>query len=183
MARPKRVIPTDLSVAEIKKLLAVKARMEPLERKKEKLEKELVKIESDLASLMRGAAPKPRRRKKAKKKVTKKKKKVAKKRVRRVARKATKKVAKKKARKKTTKKVRKGKAAPTKKGKKTLEDVVAGLIRSKGKSMAFQDILSTITKKKLVATKSKNFANVLRRTLSTSKKIKRVGRGVYGVKR
>ena len=28
---------------------------------------------------------------------------------------------------------------------------------------------------------AKNFANVLRRTLSTSKKVKRVGRGVYGV--
>jgi len=47
--------------------------------------------------------------------------------------------------------------------------------------MAFKDILATIEKKKLVRTRSKNFANVLRRTLSTSKAVKRVGRGVYGV--
>ncbi len=57
--------------------------------------------------------------------------------------------------------------------------MIANLIRKKGKPLAFQDMLATIRKKKLVTTKSKNFANVLRRTLSTSKRIKRVGRGVY----
>jgi hypothetical protein len=63
----------------------------------------------------------------------------------------------------------------------TLQDVVKGLIRARGTPMAFQDILGAITTQKLVKTRSKNFANVLRRTLSTSKTIKRVSRGVYGV--
>jgi len=41
--------------------------------------------------------------------------------------------------------------------------------------------MATIQKKKLIKTKSANFANVLRRTISTSEKIKRVGRGVYRI--
>ena len=44
-----------------------------------------------------------------------------------------------------------------------------------------QDILTTVTKKKLIKSKSADFANVLRRTVSISKKIKRVSRGVYKV--
>jgi hypothetical protein len=60
----------------------------------------------------------------------------------------------------------------------TVESVVVNLLKKRTKPMAFQDILSTIQKKKLVKTKSKDFANVLRRTLSTSGKVKRVGRGV-----
>jgi hypothetical protein len=45
--------------------------------------------------------------------------------------------------------------------------------------MAFPEIMATIQKKKLIKTKSANFANVLRRTISTSAKIKRVARGTY----
>ena len=63
----------------------------------------------------------------------------------------------------------------------TLQEVVAGLIRAHGSPMAFQDILRTIQSRKLVKTKSKDFANVLRRTLSTSRLVKRVARGTYGV--
>jgi hypothetical protein len=69
----------------------------------------------------------------------------------------------------------------TGRGKPKLEDVITTLIRKSGKPLAFQDMLATIRKKKLVTTKSKNFANVLRRTLSTSKRIKRVGRGIYDI--
>jgi hypothetical protein len=47
------------------------------------------------------------------------------------------------------------------------------------KPMAFPEIMATIQKKKLIKTKSANFANVLRRTISTSEKIKRVSRGTY----
>lgn len=55
--------------------------------------------------------------------------------------------------------------------------MVVGLMKAHGKPMKFLDILETVQKKKLVKTKSKNFANVLRRTVSTSKKIKNVSRG------
>ena len=48
--------------------------------------------------------------------------------------------------------------------------------------MASRDILAMIKKGKLVRTKSQDFANVLRRVLSTSTKVKRVGQGFYGAK-
>ena len=67
-------------------------------------------------------------------------------------------------------------------GKRTLEEVVAGLIRSNGGPMEFRKILTTIQQKKLVKTRSANFANVLRRTLSVSKLFKREGRGIYNLK-
>ena len=76
---------------------------------------------------------------------------------------------------------RKAKRAPARKGG-TLQEVVADLIRENGKPMAFQDILAVITKRKLVKTRSKNFANVLRRTISGSKAFNNVARGVYGLK-
>ncbi len=63
----------------------------------------------------------------------------------------------------------------------TIESVVVDLIKANGGKMAFQDILATIQKKKLVKSKAKSFDNVLRRTISTSGKIKRAGRGVYRV--
>jgi hypothetical protein len=44
-----------------------------------------------------------------------------------------------------------------------------------------QGIAAAIKKRKLVTTKSKNFENVLRRTLSTSTAVKRVARATYGV--
>ncbi|MBA4377133.1 MAG: hypothetical protein C0395_00445, partial [Gemmatimonas sp.] len=75
-------------------------------------------------------------------------------------------------------KVAKRKAA----GKATLESVVAGLIRANGGKMSVQDILAAIDKGKLVKSKSGNFANVLRRTLSTSAILVSAGRGLYKVK-
>ena len=106
-----------------------------------------------------------------------------------------KKVAKKRVAKKTakaaaaTKKKRVNKKAPAKgpaktspaKRRPTVESIVVDLLKAHGEPMAFKDILAVIEEKKLVKTKSKNFANVLRRTLSTSKAVKRVGRGVYSV--
>ena len=194
MPRLRKVVPTDLSLAELKQLVIVKERMDKLTARRAKLSKELAKVEADLTKLMGGTAKIGR--KKTRKKVAKKKKKVAKRKVakrprkkavrRKVAKKAVrKKVAKKVVRKKARKKV--GKTRPAIKraaksaGKPTLEEVVVSLIKKNGKPMAFQSILRTITKKRLVATKSKNFANVLRRTLSTSKKVKRAGRGIYRV--
>jgi hypothetical protein len=56
------------------------------------------------------------------------------------------------------------------------------LIRENGEPMAFKAILANIKKGKLVKTKSEDFANVLRRTISGSKAFKRVARGVYAVK-
>ena len=80
------------------------------------------------------------------------------------------------------------KAAPKKAAPKTapapsIQDVVVALIREHGKPMPFQTILANIKHRRLVKTKAKDFENVLRRTLSTSKSVKRVGRGVYGVRR
>jgi hypothetical protein len=207
----KKRLPTDLSLAEIRRLLQIKKRMVPLEERKGELEKELARIQANLESLRRGALSgrgvrrkKVRRKKATRKKVARKKaaRKVAKKAGRRVAKKAGRRVAKKTVkkvarkvgrkkvrqvgrktvRKKTRRKVaKKGRAAAAQKGKPTLEGVVAHLIRQNGKPLPFQTILATIVKKRLVSTKSKNFANVLRRTLSTSKTIKRKGRGIYGL--
>jgi hypothetical protein len=170
------------------------------------VEQGLDELYTDAAKLESGTAPR-RGRKKAKKKAAKKRgrkkttkkiaKKAAKKRGRKkvakkVAKKKTAKKAKKKvAKKKTAKKKMAKKKAPKKKarggatkraGKKgTLEDVVANLIARNGGPMPYQDLLKTITSKKLFKSKSKNFDNVLRRTLSTSKRVRRVGRGVYGL--
>ena len=137
---------------------------------------------SKAAAGKKTAKKKVAKKKVAKKKVTKRKatkktvvkKKVAKKKV--VKKKATKKkVAKKKTAKKTTKKKAGAKAN-------TVESVVLGLLKKAKGPLSFQDILSRITEGKLVKTKSKNFANVLRRTLSTSKNVKRPSRGVYALK-
>ena len=63
----------------------------------------------------------------------------------------------------------------------TSDAVLVQVIQKNRKPMAFQDLLATIKKGKLVKTKSANFANVLRRLLSTSTKVKRMQRGVYEV--
>ena len=63
--------------------------------------------------------------------------------------------------------------------KQTLQDVVVAVIRQNGGKMAFQDILATIQENKLYHSKSRNFANVLRRTVSISPQVKRAGRGIY----
>jgi flagellar biosynthesis GTPase FlhF len=204
----------ELSVADIKKLLANKKLVDVVIARKAKLETDLAKVERELERLLgavgspskKGPHRKTRKKAKrkklgrpAKKKAAKKKaakKKAAKKKT--AKKKATKKrVTKKKATKKrvtkkrmTKKRVAKKKVA-RKSGRKstkktgrsspTLEQVVAGLIKRNGAPLPFQKILSTITRKKLFVSKSKNFDNVLRRTLSTSTVIKRVGRGVYGL--
>ncbi len=74
--------------------------------------------------------------------------------------------------------VAKSKAAP-KAPRQTVESVVITLLKANQKPMAFPEIMATIQKRKLIKTKSANFANVLRRTISTSGTIKRVARGTY----
>lgn len=76
---------------------------------------------------------------------------------------------------------KRGRPAANKAPRATVESVVVALLKANKKPMAFPEIVATIQKKKLIKTKSANFANVLRRTISTSSKIKRVGRGVYRV--
>lgn len=60
----------------------------------------------------------------------------------------------------------------------TIESFIIDVIQANGGKMAFQEILATIQKKKLIKTKARDFANVLRRKISTSRKIMRAGRGV-----
>jgi len=200
MPRKKSTLLTELSTADLKRLLAARERIDILEKEKGGLVKELAKIEKELGKLMNdavgagtGAARKVRRKKVVKKKVVKKKagkaprkaaKKTAKKTVRKkVGRKKV--VRKKVVRKKTTARKAPGKkSTPAKSkgaGKMKLEDVIVSVIRKNGSSIAFQDLKARILKGKLFKTKSGNFDNVLRRTLSTSKKVKRVGRGIYDV--
>ncbi len=62
-----------------------------------------------------------------------------------------------------------------------LEDVIVAVIRKNRSPIAFQELKARIVKGRLFKTKSGNFDNVLRRTLSTSKMVKRVGRGIYDV--
>jgi len=113
----------------------------------------------------------------ARKKVSKKttaKKKVTKKKA------SKKKVAIKKVTKKTTKKTSRRAPAKTS-GRVKLEDVVVKVIKANGGPMGYKELISVIVKKKLFVSKSSNFDNVLRRTLSTSKLVKRAGRGIYAV--
>ncbi|HPF33838.1 MAG TPA: hypothetical protein P5571_03605 [Candidatus Krumholzibacteria bacterium] len=128
------------------------------------------------APAAKATAGKKTAKKAAKKKTAKKKaagKKVAKKAV---AKKAGRKAAAKKVVKKTAAKRGGRRAAGG-----TLEDVVVALLRKAGKPLGFQDLLKTIVDGKLFKSKAKDFSNVLRRTLSTSKKVQRQGRGVYGL--
>lgn len=198
-----------MSRAQIERLLKAKERVESLQNRREELRAELAQVEADLRGLLEDADPAtPRGRRKAgkksvvrraaKKTAKKSAKKTAKKTAKKAARKAAKKTAADAGKKATTKRAGrpakrpttarnaggKGRPASVKRegGKRaTLEDVVIGLITKRGEAMPFQELLSTITRKKLFATRSTNFDNVLRRTLSTSTRIKRVGRGMYGV--
>ncbi len=163
MARPKASLLTDLTTADLKRMLVARERIDVLEKEKAKLEKSLGAIEKELSRLLRDATgPQPRR-----------------KTVRRKpARKKT--VAKKTTRRKTTR------VAVTKKntrggGKVTLEDVVAAVITKNKGPLSFKELYAAIVQGKLFKSKSSNFDNVLRRTLSTSKKVKRVSRGIYDV--
>ncbi len=173
MPRTKSVLASDMSLADIKHLLAAKEKMIVLEEKKTKLEEGLAAVNAQLEKLtasIRPGAPRAGR-------------KPGRKPGRPAAKKAGRRVAK-KTKTKTKAKApvgRKVKRAPARKGG-TLQEVVATLIRENGKPMAFQDILAAIAKRKLVRTRSKNFANVLRRTISGSKAFNNVARGVYGLK-
>ncbi|MBU0741594.1 hypothetical protein KKG45_00425 [bacterium] len=169
MSRSLKVLAAGLSLDELRHLLSVKEKLSTLEKRKSQLEKELAKIEIQIAKLVKGDKKALRGAK-------------AVKRTKATRKKATR--AKPAAAKKTVRKAATRKKAPVRRkaaGRQTVETVVADLIRKRGEPMKFQDILTTINRKKLVKTKSKNFANVLRRTLSTSKLLKRKGRGIYGV--
>jgi hypothetical protein len=198
MARPSKKDLLNLSLGEIKAIMAAKAPIAKLEARKEKLQAEMAKVEEELEKLVAGFSLAPARKKRAKKKVARKrvakkrtakkagrKKVVAKKTARRkVARKKTvKKAAAKKAPRRKVARKKAGKKAARKKAparqQPTLEDVIVAVIKKNRGKMAFQDILAAIQKGKLFKTRSKNFSNVLRRTVSTSKKVKRVGRGLY----
>ena len=178
MPRNKSSLLNDLSTTDLKRLLAARERIDVLEGEKSRLVKELTRVERELAKLMSGAMGSgPRKKKAAKKKVARKKvskKKVAKKKV--SSKKTTrKKVVKKSAPKKVAA------AKPRGKSKMKLEDVIVAVIKKNRSPIAFQDLKARIVEGKLFKTKSGNFDNVLRRTLSTSKMVKRVGRGIYGV--
>lgn len=186
MPRRKMVDPATLSMSELRHLLATKEKMEKLEERRASLAGELAAVEAEMAKLLAAPAGKARKKagrpaKKTAKKAGRPAKKTAKKAV---AKKAAKKAVKKAVAKKAVRKAGRpaGKAAK-KAPRVTVESVVADLIRGQGSPMSFQDIFAEITKRNLVKTKSRNFANVLRRTLSTSKALRRVGRGVYDVKK
>ena len=181
MPRTARVLASDLSLADIRRLLAAKEKMVAFEEKKSKLESELAEVNVALGRLTAGAMPGAARGARAVRKVARKKVRKPGPRPARTA--AGQGGAGKKARagaKRTAKTPRKGARGKGGAGG-TLQDVVAALIRENGKPMAFQAILGGITSRKLVRTRSGNFANVLRRTLSTSKRIKRVARATYGL--
>ena len=178
MAKRSKTTAADFTVSELKAMLAAKTRIDDLESQRAALQKDLARVEKELAVLLRGAAPgTTSNRKKAggKKAAKKAPKRLAAKAAAKAATAAPKRGRPKKAAgaKRTAKKTTRAKPAPT------IESVVIDVIKANGGKMAFQDILATIQKKKLVKTKAKDFANVLRRTISTSGKIKRAGRGVY----
>jgi hypothetical protein len=157
-----------LSTSDLKKLLNAKAEIEELESRRDSLQKELTAIEKKLARLVSGEAAPPVRRAKrrAKKAVA----------AGTSAQKTRTKARAKKAVRKQTKPAAAGRAKRT-----TLEDVIVSVIREHGEPMPFKTLLDAIVKGKRFKTRSKDFGNVLRRTLSTSQRVKRKGRGVYGI--
>jgi hypothetical protein len=163
---------SDLSRADLQKLLAAKEESETLEKRRAALMKELATVEKQLARLVavgvgggrrtaaRKAAPKARRKAAGKKAAGKKaagKRKAA---ARRTGKRAT---------------------AAAGGGRTTLEEVVVAILQERGTAMPFKEMHAAIVDGKLFRTRSKNFANVLRRTLSTSERVKRKARGVYGL--
>jgi len=173
MPRRPSVNPANFTVAELKAMLAAKTRIDELETQRDDLVKNLNAVEKELASLLAGVkSSRGKTGRRAKKTAVKRGAKKA--AAKRGAKKAGRKVAAKAA--KASKRKR---ATPA--GRVTIEAIVVDLLKKTGRPMAFQDLLATIKKQKLVKTKSANFANVLRRTLSTSKAVKRAGRGVYRV--
>lgn len=179
MARLRSSYLNELTTADLKQLLEARQRIDILEKEKARLARELSAVETELERLVAGvekparaaaAAEAPAatpRRKKVGKKVARKK------ATKKAAGKATK-----KAPGKATKKAAVRKDAP-KTGQPKLEDIVLGILKKKGGPVAYQDILGAIIKGNLFVSRSKNFDNVLRRTLSTSELVKRAGRGLY----
>ena len=174
---------TSLTASEMEKLLVARKRIDVLLGEKAKLTSALKKIEDELSRLMDGGGKSSAAKAPVKKKSAPRKKAVRKKV-------ATRKVsAKKVVKKAAAKKKVVARKSPAKKkpvsmkaeGRVKLEDVIVRIIKSKGKSISYKDLMDIIVKKKLFKSKSSNFDNVLRRTLSTSKLVKRVGRGVYAV--
>lgn len=168
MAKTPRDLLNSLSAAELKRMIVTKQKVEKLETAQTSLLGKLAKVEKEIAKLLAGGAVKAPRKKVAKK--------TARKKAGRKA--APKKTVAKKAGKKPIRKAPRKRAGSGAK----LEDVIIQVIKAAGKEMSFPDIKATIASKKLYKSKSKNFDNVLRRTISTAKGIKRVGRGVYAVK-
>ncbi|MGD9549296.1 MAG: hypothetical protein AB7V45_17370 [Candidatus Krumholzibacteriia bacterium] len=171
-----KAILESLTAAQLKQMLAVKERADELAAARKDLASQLTKVEKEIAQLLGGAAAPAPRKTAAKKKAAKKS--TGKKRGRPPKAAAEAKGAAKKPTKQTTKTAPRTKAPTAAR----LEDVVVQVIKAGGGKLAFPEILSTITSQKLYASKSKNFDNVLRRTISTSKKVKRVSRGVYSAK-
>lgn len=161
-----------LSRADLQKLLAAKTESEELQQRRAALLKELAAIEKSLAKLAGGKDKISRSRAQTTVKATRRKKAA-------VKRKAAKSKAKAKPKAKQT--GRKAAAATRGGGRQTLEDVVVAILKEHGEPMPFKALLATIVKGKRFATRSQNFDNVLRRTLSTSKRVKRTSRGVYGI--
>ena len=211
MAKNNAALLNALSTADLKRLLVARERIDILEKEQSVLLAALAKVEQELAKLVASALSggvgsqrrKPGRpkgsgkknvRKAAKRKPLTAKKTVRKKAVKKVTKKVTKKVAKKvvkkavrrPAKKANTRQVAAGKAlkktSAKKRGKTVkLEDVIVSVIRKNRGRVTYKDLFSAIVKGKLFESKSDNFDNVLRRTLSTSKMVKRVARGVYGL--
>ncbi len=158
---------SELSRNDIQKLLVAKEEVDTLEARRAELQKELSTIEKRLAKLIGetlGSARATTR-------------KTGKKAAGKTAGKAPRKTARKTTRKAAAKGGRKAAAKPRVK----LEDVVVAVLQKQGDAMPFKEILEAITTGKLFKSRSANFDNVLRRTLSTSDKVKRVSRGVYGL--
>ena len=172
MPRRKRIAISDLTIADLKRLLALKKATAGLEQRKAKLEARLASVDAQLARLIAGEPPAKRGRRPGRK--------PGRKPGRHPGRPVGKKVGRRVA--KRAKAPARRKVARRRGGTPGIQDVVVNLIRENGKPMAFQAMLSAIQKRKLVKTRSKNFANVLRRTLSTSRAVKRVGRGTYAIR-
>ncbi len=187
-----------LSREELEHLLAVKGEIEQLETRRDALQRELQDVEAALEKLVGGAGATGRKstartaasRKKTTGKAGKKPgaKKPARKTAKKVAGEGGKTAAKKTAAKKTAAKKTARKAAKKGAGRRgssggagTLEDVIVRVLQEQGEPMSFKALLESIVMNKLFVSRSKNFDNVLRRTLSTSDRVKRVARGVYAV--
>ena len=174
----KRTSPADFTVTELKAMLAAKTKIDELTAQRDELQAAVAKIDKELASLLGGKVPAAATRKKTAKTSPKR---PARSTAAKAATTAPKRGRPKKAAgvKAAAKKPTRAKPAPRGGKGPTIEAVVIDVIKANGGKMAFQEVLATIQKKKLIKTTAKDFANVLRRTISTSGKIKRAGRGVY----